>query len=171
MNAVSFRDIPGVWDNPILEGTRLTDICEGLRKLRSTAVHRNALPIEYLDLAMKLPELFGDNERAAELHRLYGLVNNYPSIDDEEKEGLELLLYDRPVVVAYELFDKVQGLLESTCFQYEQSNDLGWLARNGWEAPEQIESTKWEEHWDIASCAKIEMIFEQLMPGWSSVMP
>lgn len=154
VNAVSFWDIPVVHNNPILKETRLTTICEALRKLRGTAIHRYPLTLEDVHLAMKLPALFGDDEQAAELQRVYGLVDNFSQLDDYSKEKLEGFLYDRPISKAYQVLDKVQSILEYSCFRHESSLGSEWLTHNGWEAPEQVELIKWEEHWDVVYRAK-----------------
>jgi len=151
---VRFHAIPVVSKSPILtKGVWMTNICEGISRLRNAAIHRHSLKQIDLANALKLPALFGDHERAADLQRKYRLVCEYPQLNEETKCELEKALYDRPAVAAYELLDKVRYIIEEMCFRHEKNTDPDWLASHGWTVPEQVESNRWEEHFDLANYA------------------
>jgi len=156
-----FQDIDElVLDPVVLSAGSLGAVCKGAQQLRHSAVHRQKLNIVHLENAMRLPALFRDNARAAEIERVYRLMCEYPRLDNKTRKDLEKTLSDSAATEGYEVLYQVQTLLEEISFREAQRTEPELLARENWTVPEQIELIDWEKHWDLEKCANDPIYIE-----------
>ena len=126
---------------------RSTRIFESVMDLRNASVHRGdrgQLGFEEYSLARELPKLFGDSKGESDITNAFRYILDDPTLDEDTKASIEQAMYiPRKCTTHYQLLDRIQTLLEETCFNYAARKIPDVLARNGWNMPEQVEFQNW----------------------------
>lgn len=127
-------------------------IFESVADLRDAAVHRGdhgdreEFDFEKLSYAMQLPGLFGDSEGASDITNAFRYVMEDPTLDEDTKAATEKAIYTpKPCTTRYQLLERLQTMMEETCFSTAAHQIPDVLARKNWHCPEQIEIGKWED--------------------------
>ena len=128
-------------------------ILESVMDLRNVAVHRGIyqdekreLEFEALLFAMKLPTLLGDSTFEAQIVNAFKYIVEDPILDEDTRASVESEMYTPPPCTSpYKLLDRVQTLLEETCFNNAARRIPHILIQKGWDMPEQVELGKWND--------------------------
>lgn len=124
-------------------------IFESVIDLRNAAVHRDdreELGFKEFSYAMKLPKLLGDSKGESEIINAFRYVMEDPTLDEDTKASVEKAMYTpRTCTTHYQVLNRIQTLLEETCFNNAARKIPEVLAKNGWNIPEQIELQNWQK--------------------------
>ena len=132
-------------------------IFRAVADLRDAAVHRGNLvdsdgnPREFcfetLSDAMQLPSLFKDSKAESDISNAYQHIMEDPTLDEEMRAATEIELFTpTPCTTRYQLLARIQNMLEETCFNTAARKNPDVLRQKGWHCHEQLEITKYEDH-------------------------
>ena len=140
---------------PGIDHFEINKIFECMGDLRQAAVHRDHKRISRMDLetALRLPGLFGDEDRESQLARIYDIVLQEPSNRCPENISFfETTIHtqEKTPTTLYQLMQQTQYLAECSAFKFAQKNDPEFLKEKSADCPERLElpqyTGRWEHH-------------------------
>lgn len=124
-------------------------IFQSVVDLRNVAVHRgdrDELKFKELSSAMEFPKLLGDSKGESEITNAFRYVMQDSTLDEDTKASVEKAMYTpRPCTSHYRVLDRIQTLLEETCFNNAVRNIPAALTEKGCTSFEQIELQNWQD--------------------------
>ncbi|KAM0798077.1 hypothetical protein BDR22DRAFT_860406 [Usnea florida] len=122
-------------------------ILNSIYYLRNAALHRGdegGLDFKQWELAMQVPELLGDAVGQKEMADLAEYVLGDGTMDEDVRADVERKMYTpRLSATKYQLLERIQTLLEESCFSLALRKIPDVLAMKGWDCAEKVELRKW----------------------------
>ena len=132
-------------DMPITD--RTAHILNSVYFLRNAALHRGdegGLDFKKWELAMQVPELLVDDVGKKEMADLSEYVLGDGTMDEDVRAAVELKMYTpRLSATKYQLLERIQTLLEESCFDLAVRKIPDVLTMNGWDCVEKVELQRW----------------------------
>ena len=127
--------------------SRTAHILNSIYYLRNAALHRGdegGLTFKQWELAMEVPELLGDAMGKKEMADLAEYVLGDGTMDEDVRADVERKMYTpRLSATKYQLLERIQTLLEESCFSLALRKIPDVLAMKGWDCAEKVELKKW----------------------------
>ena len=122
-------------------------ILNSIYNLRNAALHRGdmgGLDFKEWELAMQVPELLGDAVGKKEMVDLAECVLGDGNMDEDVRADVERKMYTpRLSATKYQLLERIQTLLEESCYNLAVKKIPDVLKMNGWDCAEKVELQKW----------------------------
>ena len=131
----------------IPRNSQTADILESIYILRNAALHRGdtgGLDFKEWELAMQVPVLLGDAVGEKEMVDLAAHVLGDGTMDEDVMADVERKMYTpRPNTTKYRLLERIQTLLEESCFNLALKKIPDVLTVNEWDCAERVELKRW----------------------------
>ena len=115
--------------------------------IRNAALHRGdegGLDFQKWKLAMQVPKLLEDDVGKKEMADLAECVLGDGPMDEDVRAGVERKMYTpRLSTTKYQLLERIQTLLEESCYNLAVKKIPDVLEMNGWDCAEKVELPKW----------------------------
>ena len=122
-------------------------ILNSISYLRNVALHRGdkgGLDFKEWELAMQVPVLLGDAVGRKEMVDLAQYVLGDGNMDEDVRADVERKMYTpRLSATKYPLLERIQTLLEESCFNLALKKIPDVLTANGWDCAEKVELQRW----------------------------
>ena len=123
------------------------DILDSMDTLRNAAVHRGdtgGLHFKILERAMNVPVLLDDDVGKKEMTDLAEFVLGDGPMDEDVRADVERKMYTpRLGATKYRLLERIQTLLEESCYNLAMRKIPDVLKMNGWDCAEKVELQNW----------------------------
>ena len=123
------------------------DILNSIYSLRNAALHRGDegdLDFKEWELAMQVPELLKDDVGMKEMADLAEYVLGDGTMNEDVRRDMERKMYTpRLSMTKYQLLERIQTLLEESCYDLAVKKIPDVLKMNGWDCAEKVELPKW----------------------------
>ena len=124
------------------------------------AVHRGVpfgpnevetLDFERLTRAMKFPALIRDFKSAAQITDAFKYIMEDPTLDEDSKAPIKSYIYTpRSPKTHHQFLERVQTILEESCFKFAARQIPDRLVSKGWTVSEQVELPKYIDFFNSA---------------------
>ena len=123
------------------------NILNSIYFLRNAALHRGdegGLDFKEWELAMQVPELLKDDVGKKEMADLAEYVLGDGTMDEDVRAEVERKMYTpRLSATKYQLLERIQTLLEESCYDLAVKKIPDVLKINGWDCAEKVELKRW----------------------------